>query len=338
MRVKALMFRILHQLRRDKRTLALMLLAPLLVLTLTYFVFGDYISISNVALINAPTEYVEKLDDYNIKPIRCSAGEAQAALERGDIIASVNIVSEKAYIQIDGSNSTKAGYVLAAIEAARNSGISPRPDLKSEVNYVYGYEDLSSFDNFGSMLIGFIIFFFVFLVAGISFLQERTTGTLEKLLSTPIKRWEIVIGYVLGFGFFTMIQATLISFYCVYVLKVMMTGSFGLVLLIALLTAISALTLGILLSTAANNELQMIQFIPVVITPQVFFSGMFDLPPWMDMFGRFMPLYYVGDALTEVMIKGSGVGAIAADIAVMLCCSLFFMILNTMLLKKYRNI
>jgi ABC-2 type transport system permease protein len=161
---------------------------------------------------------------------------------------------------------------------------------------------------------------------------------LEKLLSTPIRRWEIVAGYVLGFGVFTILQSFLISWYCVYVLKVMMIGSFGLILLITLLTAIIALTLGILISTLANNEFQMIQFIPLIIVPQVFFCGLFDLPPGIEVIGYVMPLYYIADALTEVMIRGSGLEVIAWDLGIILAGSVLFMAFNTLLLKKYRRI
>jgi ABC-2 type transport system permease protein len=118
----------------------------------------------------------------------------------------------------------------------------------------------------------------------------------------------------------------------------MMIGSFALVLLITLLTSMSALTLGIMISTGANNEFQMIQFIPVVIIPQVFFCGLFDLSPGLAFIGRVMPVYYVADALKEIMLKGSGFSAIAGDAAVLLGFSIVFMIINTQLLKKYRRI
>ena len=188
------------------------------------------------------------------------------------------------------------------------------------------------------MLIGFIVFFLVFVVAGISFLQERTSGTLEKLLSTPIRRWEIVAGYTLGFGILTVVQSILIAWFAVYVLKVMMVGHFIWVMLITLLTAVTALTLGILLSTAAHNEFQMIQFIPIVIIPQIFFAGLFDLAPALAAFGRVMPLYYVADALTQVMLKGAPLTAIIGDMLALAGFSLLFMILNAALLKKYRRI
>lgn len=338
MKVRALAIRILNQLRHDKRTLALMLIAPTFLLTLVYLILADTVPILKVAVINAPEGYVDRLDDYNIIAVRYDENKARAALEQGEVIASINIISGKSNIEVDGSNPAKAKQVIAALEQAKINTMISRPDLKSNVNYVYGYEDLPTFDNFGAVLIGFIIFFFVFLVAGISFLQERTSGTLEKLLSTPIKRWEIVVGYVLGFGLFTVLQSFLISWYCVYVLKVMMIGSFAFILLITLLTAMVALTLGILASTAAANEFQMMQFIPIIIVPQIFFSGLFDLPPAMEAVGMVMPLYYVADALTEVMIKGSGFSAIAKDIAVIFACSFVFMIANTILLKKYRRI
>ncbi len=338
MRVRALAFRILNQLRHDRRTLALMLVAPIFLLTLIYFILVDTTPVMNVAVINAPAGFEDNLEEHNVRGLRYAENEARLALEEGKVIATINIISEKSIIEIDGSNPSKAKIALTALEQAKHSQMLTRPDLKTEVNYIYGQEDMPLFDNFGPTLIGYIVFFVVFLVSGISFLQERTSGTLEKLLSTPIRRWEIVVGYVLGFGLFTILQSFLTSWYCVYVLDMMMIGSFTLILIITLLAAIIALTLGILVSTLANNEFQMMQFIPIIIVPQMFFSGLFDLPASMEVIGYAMPLYYIAHALTEVMIKGSGFTAIAGYLGGLLACSMLFMILNTLLLKKYRRI
>ena len=92
------------------------------------------------------------------------------------------------------------------------------------------------FDNFGPVLIGFFVFFFVFLIAGVSFLRERTSGTLERLLATPLRRFEIVAGYIIGFGIFTTFQASLISWFAIDILDMMMEGSFVYVLLITFLS------------------------------------------------------------------------------------------------------
>ena len=338
MRIRAMVIRILQQMRHDRRTLALMLMAPMLVLTLIYFVLEETDIEGRVAVISAPDSYVNALSDCNIITFHFDERDARIALERGEVDATIKIVNGKSFIEIDGSDSARAKMVLNGLELAKmNTGVS-RPDLKSEVYYIYGYEDLSTFDNLGTILIGFMIFFFVFLVAGISFLQERTTGTLEKLLSTPIRRWEIVTGYVLGFGIITVLQSVLISLYVVYILGVMMVGSISLVLVITFCTAMLALTLGILLSTAANNEFQMIQFIPLVVVPQVFFSGLFELSPVWEAVGKVMPLHYVADALKQVMIKGNGLQEILIDLIIMIGLSLLFMFANTLLLKRYRRI
>jgi len=339
MRVKAMAFRIFHQIRRDRRTLALVLLAPMLLISLLYVILDSTTTDYHIGIVNAPQSYVDKLYENNVDTVRLTPEDEMRAIEDGDVIATVNIVSGKQYIKIDGTNSSKAASVLAILEMAGREKVEQRrTDTISDVKYIYGSPDLSVFDHFGSTLIGIIVFFFVFLISGISFLGERNSGTLEKLLSTPIKRWEIVVGYAVGFGGLTIIQSALITFFVVYVLDVAMVGSLWLVLLITLLSALAALTLGTLISSAAASEFQMIQFIPIIIVPQIFFSGLFDLSPGWSAVGKVMPLYYVADALNKVMIKGEGMNAIALDIAILVAFSALCMAGNTLLLKKYRRV
>ncbi|MBK5247187.1 MAG: ABC transporter permease, partial [Peptostreptococcaceae bacterium] len=232
MRVKAIAFRIFTELKHDKRTLALVLFAPILMLTLIFFVLNSSLSNSNVGVLNAPSDYFDRLYDNNVTATRFLDEKlAFDSLNKGEITAIINIVDGKSYIYVDGSNSQEAAMAVNLLEAAKKPLQPTRADQLSDITYIYGAEDLETFDNFGSVLIGVLVFFFVFIVAGMSFLQERTTGTLEKMLSTPIKRWELVLGYVMGFGGLTVVQSTLITFYVVYVLGVMMVGSIWLVLL-----------------------------------------------------------------------------------------------------------
>ena len=164
---------------------------------------------------------------------------------------------------------------------------------------------------------------------------------MERLLASPVRRWEVVSGYVFGFGFFAFLQTVVLSLYAIYVLNMLMAGSIFYVLLLTLLTAFVALTLGTLLSTFANNELQMIQFIPIVIVPQFFFSGIFNLDTmshWISWIGPFTPLYYVASGLKDVMIRGYGWAAIDIDVYVLLGFGLIFMGLNVLALKKHRKI
>nr|WP_281350927.1 ABC transporter permease [Aminipila butyrica] len=145
-------------------------------------------------------------------------------------------------------------------------------------------------------------------------------------------------GYVLGYGLVNLVQSAVITSYLIYVLGVFMVGSIWLVLLITLVTSIAALTLGILLSTAANSEFQMIQFIPLVIVPQAFFTGLFTLPNPLELVGRLMPLYYTADALKSVMMKEASFWDILPDIGLLAALSVIFMLVNTVLLKRYRRI
>ncbi len=146
---------------------------------------------------------------------------------------------------------------------------------------------------------------------------------------------------MIGFGLFTTIQASLISRFAIDVLDMMMEGSFWYVLLITFLLAMTALALGMLLSAFANNELQMVQFIPLVVVPQVFFSGLFNLDTmeqWLRSLSVIMPLTYGAYALRDIMVRGEGFSAIAVDVYVLLGFTMLFMLLNVVALKKYRKL
>ena len=106
--------------------------------------------------------------------------------------------------------------------------------------------------------------FICFLISGIALLRERTTGTIERVLATPIKRSEIVFGYLIGYGIFAIIQTLIIVLFSIYLLNINLAGSLAYVILINILLAIAALVMGIFISTFANSEFQMIQFIPIV--------------------------------------------------------------------------
>nr|WP_242449610.1 ABC transporter permease [Staphylococcus delphini] len=224
---------------------------------------------------------------------------------------------------------------------AKVNDITPAQPLTLKTDYVYKGEDTTYFDMINPLLIGFFVFFFTFLISGIALLRERTTGTLERLLASPIKRSQIILGYILGYGTFSFIQTLLIVCFSVFVLKIGVNGSIGYVILITLIIALVALTLGILLSTFAASEFQMIQFIPIVIVPQVLFAGIIPVESMNDIlqgFAHIMPLYYAGQALQNVMIRGFGFEAIALPLAILLVLFIVLLILNMIGMKRYRKV
>ncbi|MBY0013592.1 ABC transporter permease [Paenibacillus typhae] len=344
MKIRAITLRILRQFIHDKRTMALMFIAPLLVLSLMSLVFNGDAYKPTIGVTGGAAVFASALEAQDAAVTDFTTAEqGKAALKDGDIDALITLEGTSPAVKLEGSNPTANRAVLLALQEALlqlHPAGSGQGEIRPDISYLYGAEDMTTIDRFGPIMIGVFIFFFVFLIAGVSFLRERTTGTLERLLSTPLKRWEIVIGYVCGFGIFTVVQALLISWFSIQVLGIMMAGSFGYVLLITLLLAITALTLGTLLSAFAGNELQMIQFIPLVIVPQIFLSGLFPLdtlPLWLQRVGLATPIYYGAQALMDIMIRGKGWSAIALDAYVLVGFSLLFMVLNVLALRKHRR-
>ena len=172
-------------------------------------------------------------------------------------------------------------------------------------------------------------------------MRERTSGTLERLLATPVKRSEIVMGYLTGYGIFAILQTLLIVFYSIYLLDLQIAGSLMWVLVTNVLTALAALSMGIFVSTFANSEFQMVQFIPLVVIPQVFFSGLIPLDSmasWVRNIAYIFPLRYAGEALTAIMIKGQGWSEISLDLGMLVVFIVGFTLLNIVGLRRYRKV
>jgi ABC-2 type transport system permease protein len=366
MRILAMVKRIFHQMLRDKRALALMMVAPLLVLTLmNYLLSGNNVD-PRLGVINADDKLIERLKDSDITIIQVEDNTKDLLLDK-DLDGVLHFDGEDISLTLtnDQPNAAKALQIkvqqaIAAEKAKEQAanlstfmeGIQsklPGVPLKMEqvkapevnTSYIYGNKDTIFFDQLSPILVGFFVFFFVFLISGIALLRERTTGTLERLLATPIQRKDIVFGYLLGYGLFAVIQTIIVVTYAVNVLDITLVGSFWNVVIINLTLALVALTLGILLSSFANSEFQMMQFIPIAIIPQVFFAGIFpfeSMAGWMQILAKCMPMYYGGNALVDVMYKGLGLSDISNDLFVLLGFALVFIILNIVALKKYRKI
>ncbi|REJ18254.1 MAG: ABC transporter permease [Paenibacillaceae bacterium] len=346
MRVRALIVRIIRQFIHDKRTLALLIIVPLVVLSLIYLVFDGDTYQPKIGAVQVPDPITQHLVEHHAEvTVYGSAEDAEQALAGREIDAIVRMDAGAPRVKLEGSDPSKNRAAMAVIQAAMQdlavlqsrAGAVTLPAFE----YLHGGPDMSAFDSLSPVLIGLFAFFFVFLIAGVSFLRERTSGTLERLLATPLRRWEIVAGYTAGFGLFTSLQAVLIAGYAVGALGSLMVGSFGYVLLIMLLLSLTALSLGTFLSAFADTEFQMIQFIPLVIVPQVFFSGLFDLEnisPWLRWLSHVTPLKYGADALRDVMIRGEGWSAIAREVFILLGLALVFMAANVLALRKHRKI
>ncbi|MGH0969018.1 ABC transporter permease [Bacillus paranthracis] len=340
MRVTGVIIRIIRQFFRDKRSLAMMFGAPmLLLLWLLSLVFTQKDYVPHIAVVDMPAQLVKVMKNQEASIYEYNTEKAMSELENQKVDAVIRLENGKMNIVLEGSDSSKNRAVLQILQkSTEKNDISI---MKPEVNYLHGSKNFTMFDGLGPVLIGFFTFFFVFILSGVSFVRERLSGTLERLLSTPIKRWEIVVGYIIGFGIFAFIQSIIIVSFSVYILDLYVAGSIWLTLLITCMLSLTALTLGTFLSAYANNEFQMIQFIPLVIVPQIFFSGLFPIESmnkWLQMLGKLFPLTYGADAMRQVMIRNQGFTEIALDLTVLLLFSILFAIGNVFALKKHRKI
>jgi ABC-2 type transport system permease protein len=265
----------------------------------------------------------------------------------------------------DPANESGSFAKLQAVMVTIAGSLAPpggtRPLIPNiERQTVYLSPEADTVDVLSPIFLGYFGYFFVFLLTGISFLRERIGGTLERLLATPVTRPEIVLGYTIGFGIFATLQIALLTLYVLGRLDVPTIGPIGpftigaftiglgvqsagnpvLAFAIALLLSLGAVSLGIFLSTFARTELQVIQFIPIVIVPQGLLGGIFwpldRLPDVLSWIGHLLPITYAVDGLRKVMLQGADLsdGSVQLDLAVLAAIAVFFVALATVTIRR----
>jgi len=222
-----------------------------------------------------------------------------------------------------------------AAAAAEGESVLP---VSVEATYLYGGEQFDAMDYIAPVYIAILGMFFVFLLACVAFLRERSQGTMERLAATPASRFEIVLGYMLGLGLFGLIQVAVILFFTVWVIGIHYNGSLALTLLIVAIMAVVGVNLGILASAFARTEFQVLQFIPLVVFPQILLGGTFwsvsDMPTYLQPLAYAMPIYYANVALRDVMLKGWGLEEIWPNLAILVGFGILLVILSALMMRR----
>lgn len=166
----------------------------------------------------------------------------------------------------------------------------------------------AAFQAIAAPMIGLIPFVVMFLVTSIAMLRERTSGTLERLMSLPIGKLDLLAGYGLAFAFLAAVQVAVTSAVGFGLLGVDSVGPVWAVTLLAVGNAVLGTATGLFLSAFASTEFQAVQFLPAAILPQLFVAGLFAprsaLPGWLGAISDVMPLTYAYDALARVAAGG----------------------------------
>lgn len=208
-----------------------------------------------------------------------------------------------------------------------------------EITYLHGSEDWLMFDFYGPIFIGLFLFVFVFITSGMSLVNERSAGTMERFLATPVKPLEILGGYTIGFGALALVQAIVILAVSLTLIGFPNEGSLALVVLVAVSLAIASVTLGLLVSGLASSPFQVIQLMLLFVVPQILLCGIFDLaaaPDWLQALSRCLPLTYGVDALQSVMLRGADFNGIWFDLAIVWGFIAAFFILAALRFRKKR--
>lgn len=360
MRVFTIAKRVSKEFFRDKRTLAMMFIAPIFIMWLMSIVFSASTTTNiSVASVNTPSNVVEvmqQVEDVSLEQFQTKE-EADKKLKDGEVDTVIyydNGTYNVTYSNIDSSKTVKAQQVLkSSIQGAEAKNlvevvkkINPKiennqqePELKEYYNY--GNADTTFFNKVAPVLIGYILFFFVFLISGMALLKERTTGTLDRLLATPVKRSEVVFGYILSYSSLAVIQTIIVTLSSIYLLNIEVVGSLYYVIIVNVLLAMVALSLGLLLSTIAKSEFQIMQFVPIVVIPQMFFSGIVSVESMGKIavyISKILPVTYASDGLSKIILEGKNLVAVKQDVTVLIVFCVVLIALNIIGLKRYRKV
>jgi ABC-2 type transport system permease protein len=209
--------------------------------------------------------------------------------------------------------------------------------LVTLIKFVFD-DNPGAFDRIGGPLAGLFPFITMFLVTSITMLRERTTGTLERLMTMPLAKLDILLGYGLAFGLVGTAQALLTSGVAFGLLDLEVAGSTAVVILLAIGNALLGMSLGLFVSAFAQTEFQAIQFMPALVFPQLLLCGLFvgrdQMAAALEAVSYALPLTYAYDALDRVTTDGSLGGRGTADVLVICGVILLALALGAATLRR----
>jgi len=376
-RIFILARRVMRQIMRDMRTLALLIFVPMLVLTLGSMLFRAELEPPALGIVNEDTgvtipmvgemllgeHIVNMLFDSEAFELKSLEQEEidewlQNGVVKGVLILqkdlSATFLSEHQVtldLRLEGSDPNRSAFITARVteaamkafaglatgDALLGKGTTQLP-VQINPSYLFADETFDVMDYVAPVYIAFLVMFFVFLLTCVSFLRERTQGTFERLMSTPVNRLEIVLGYMVGLGIFALLQVTVIILFTVWVIQINYLGSLALLFVIVTLLAMVGVNLGILASAFARTEFQVVQFVPLLIIPQALLGEVFwaieDMPRHLQVIAHFMPITYANRALRDVMLKGWGLAEIWPNLALLAGIAALLLVLGALTMRR----
>jgi ABC-2 type transport system permease protein len=363
-RAFAITKRIFRGLRHDRRTLALIIVAPILIMCIFGVAFSGDVKNVDVVVVNLDDGPISKavisnLDEETLDVhIMENEDDATKKVEDGDAWAAIifpknfsqNVLAKAQgvadagdttiLVRNDKSNANITTALMRSVKDAMTAALAQSGKelpVSIEESPVYG-KGAEFIDFFVPGIMAFAIFLLTILLTLLAFVSERTSGTLERLRASPMREGEIVMGYAMAFGIIGMFQASLLFIVATLVFDIMIVGNPLLAYLIITLLAIVSVSLGILLSSAAKREAQAVQFVPLIVLPTFLLSGIFwpveAIPSVLRPLSYLIPPTYGVDAMRSILLRGWGIDQILLDIAALLGFAFVFLTASTWSLKK----
>jgi ABC-2 type transport system permease protein len=210
------------------------------------------------------------------------------------------------------------------------------PALLTLFKYVFDAQP-QTFERVGAPMVGIFPFVSMFLVTSIAMLRERTTGTLERLMSLPLAKLDILLGYAIAFGALAVVQATLTSLVAFGPLGLDSAGPIWLIVLLAVANAVLGMALGLCLSAFAETEFQAVQFMPAFVLPQLLLCGLLvptdQMAPVLEWVSYVLPMTYAYDALARATTDDLG-SALVVDVLVVAGAIVLALVLGASTLRR----
>jgi len=200
------------------------------------------------------------------------------------------------------------------------------------------YQNTPVFDEIGAPLLGMFPFLIMFLVTSIATLRERQSGTLERLLTMPLGKADLIGGYAVAFGLLAALQAVIASSFALLVLGLDVAGAAWLLILVAVVDCLLGTALGLFLSAFATTEFQAVQFLPAFVLPQFLLCGLLvprdQLPDVLRWISDLLPLSYAVDAMQTITTDANGTASVLGDVAIVLGFVIALVVLGAATLRR----
>lgn len=200
------------------------------------------------------------------------------------------------------------------------------------------YDGTQVFDQIGAPLLGVFPFVVMFLVTSVATLRERQSGTLERLLTMPLGKGDLIGGYAIAFGLLAIVQALVASAFALWVLGLDVAGPVWLLVLVAGVDALIGTALGLLVSAFAQSEFQAVQFMPAFVLPQFLLCGLLTpreaLPDFLEAVSNVLPLSYAVDGMRTLAAVSDGTSEVLQDVLIVLGFAVAALLLGSATLRR----